>query len=178
MIKEIISGREEDASIFMSCMCGKEIIQIAYYKEDAILHKIIYLKYFGQIENNEDLVHNMFTFTENSFCNFVNKLEEFIDSKGPRTIYINHYEDILQLSKDIDGFYIISNSKNLQDAQEKNYIWDIVFRDPESKEFLFKLKEIKKQILDNSLSISYNNEDKKIIDNMSDINDIVNYSTY
>ena len=151
MIKEIISGREENASLFLHCMCGKEIIQVYYYKEDSILNKIIGLRYYGNIDKKDDLTYAHFQFTENSFCNFVNSLEEFIESTTPRVIYMNHFKDILELSKDKDKFYSISRFKNFEDAKKKKKcIWDITFRDPESKEFLSRLKDLKSQILQDS----------------------------
>lgn len=155
MIKEIISGREEDASLFLHCMCGKEVIQFYYYKKDAILNEIIGLQYYGQIEEKINLTYNNFQFSENSFYNFVNKLEEFIDStpaKIERNIFIAsiHKTDILHLCKDEDGFYTIGRARNLKEAQDHKYVWDIVFRDPESIEILAKLKELKSIILNNN----------------------------
>ena len=63
---------------------------------------------------------------------------------------MNHYEDILHLGRDIEGFYTISRSKNLEYAKKGKYVWDITFRDPEATEFLEGLKAIKNQILEDN----------------------------
>ena len=156
MIKKIISGREENYSIFLHCLCGKEIIQIYYYKEDRILSRIIGMQFYGQIKNPKHLIHNNFQFTDLSFIEFVDKLEEFIhtDSDKDQKLLMSHAkEDILTLKKDADGFFIIGRSKNLEDAREDNFIWDIDFRLPEAQEFLDELKKLKNIILQDRLDI-------------------------
>lgn len=156
MIKKIISGREENYSIFLHCLCGKEIIQIYYYKEDRILSRIIGMQFYGQIKNPKHLIYNNFQFTDPSFIGFVDKLEEFIhtDSDKDQKLLMSHAkEDILTLKKDTDGFFIIGRSKNLEDAREGNFIWDINFRLPEAQEFLDELKKLKIIILQDRLDI-------------------------
>ena len=79
-------------------------------------------------------------------------------------MYLNHHDDILQLSKDKDNFYIIARSKNFQSAQKKSYIWDVVFRDAEAKEFLTHLKDMKDLI-----SNSAQNNDKNVKSNNNNL---------
>lgn len=156
MIKKIISGREENYSIFLHCLCGKEIIQIYYYKEDRILSRIIGMQFYGQIKNPKHLIYNNFQFTDPSFIEFVDKLEEFINTnsdKDQKLLMSHAKEDILTLKKDIDGFFIIGRSKNLEEAREDNFIWDIGFRLPEAQEFLNELKKLKNIILQDRLDI-------------------------
>lgn len=156
MIKKIISGREENYSIFLHCLCGKEIIQIYYYKEDRILSRIIGMQFYGQIKNPKHLIYNNFQFTDPSFIEFVDKLEEFINTnsdKDQKLLMSHAKEDILTLKKDADGFFIIGRSKNLEEAREDNFIWDIDFRLPEAQEFLDELKKLKNIILQDRLDI-------------------------
>jgi len=164
MIKKIISGREENYSIFLHCLCGKEIIQIYYYKEDRILSRIIGMQFYGQIKDPKYLIYNNFQFTDPSFIEFVDKLEEFIhidDNNKDQKLLMSHAkEDILILKKDIDGFFIIGRSKNLEEAREDNFIWDISFRLPEAQEFLNELKKLKDMMLQDRLK---NIEGKSLI---------------
>lgn len=156
MIKKIISGREENYSIFLHCLCGKEIIQIYYYKEDRILSRIIGMQFYGQIKNPKYLIYNNFQFTDPSFIEFVDKLEEFINNdynKDQKILMSHAKEDILTLKKDADGFFIIGRSKNLEEAREDSFIWDIDFRLPEAQEFLDELKKLKSIILQDRLDI-------------------------
>ena len=156
MIKKIISGREENYSIFLHCLCGKEIIQIYYYKEDRVLSRIIGMQFYGQIKNPKDLIYNNFQFTDSSFIEFINKLEEFINNdcdKDQKILMSHAKEDILTLKKDVDGFFIIGRSKNLEEAREDIFIWDINFRLPEAQEFLNELKKLKNIILHDRLNV-------------------------
>lgn len=161
MFREIISGKEEDYSIFLHCLCGKEIIQIYYYKEDTILHKIIGLRYYGQIKEEKNLIYGNFQFSESSFFNFIYKMEEFLNSNEPKSIYMSseYGEDILQLLKDEEDFFKLIRYKDLNEAKKDKDIWDIMFRKPEAKEFLDILKKIKSQILEDN---NNNKVEKKI----------------
>ena len=88
-----------DYSIYMHDFNNKGIVQFSYYEKDYIDDQIIYLEYFGKLSDfaltkrskRKSDIRSIFEFSINTFCNFVNKLEEFYnykENKYPRTIYM------------------------------------------------------------------------------------------
>lgn len=152
MNRFIISGRKEDYSIFLHCLCGNEIIQFYYYKQDSVLGEILGLKYYGALKDPSQSIYNHFQFDSTSFADLILKLEIFIkdDSREVLKYYIAHQkEDILKIEKDEDGFYLLRRSKSLKDSMEDIYLWDITFREEEAIELLSALRKLQKYIIDN-----------------------------
>lgn len=144
MIKEIISSRNEDFTFYVQCSCGQEVIQFYYYKETNIDPKIIGIKYFGYLRDYKDSRCANFSFTEESFNQFIEATYKALHVNIVHGA-IKDKDELLVYDKDKSGFYTLLKAKNSTLIKKGVYIWDICLREEEVSliyEKLLKMKEV------------------------------------
>ena len=144
MIKEIISSRNEDFTFYVQCSCGQEVIQFYYYKETNIDPKIIGIKYFGYLRDYKDSRCANFSFTEESFNQFIEATYKALHVNIVHGA-IRDKDELLVYDKDKSGFYTLLKAKNSTLIKKGVYIWDICLREEEVSliyEKLLKMKEV------------------------------------
>lgn len=146
MIKEIISGRNEDYSFFIQCLCGNEILQFYYFKPTNIDEEIIGLKFYGIVKRAKDSKCTNFFFDRKSFDYFVKAIHKMIISEGPVHGVIADNQDFLIYDKDKYGFYTLLKSRSKILLSKKQYVWDITLRKSEMEEIYNRLLKIKEVI--------------------------------
>ena len=145
MIKEIISSRNEDFTFYVQCNCGQEVIQFYYYKETNIDPKIIGIKYFGYLKDYKDSRCANFTFTEETFNQFI---EATYKALHVNIIHgaIKDEDEFLLFDKDRNNFYTLLKGRNLKSIKKGIYVWDICLREEEVSLIYDKLLEMKEVI--------------------------------
>ena len=144
MIKEIISSRNEDFTFYVQCSCGQEVIQFYYYRETNIDPKIIGIKYFGYLRDYKDSRCANFSFTEESFNQFIEATYKALHVNIVHGA-IKDKDELLVYDKDKSGFYTLLKAKNSTLIKKGVYIWDICLREEEVSliyEKLLKMKEV------------------------------------
>ena len=111
MIKEIISSRNEDFTFYVQCSCGQEVIQFYYYKETNIDPKIIGIKYFGYLRDYKDSRCANFSFTEESFNQFIEATYKALHVNIVHGA-IKDKDELLVYDKDKSGFHTLLKAKN------------------------------------------------------------------
>ena len=145
MIKEIISSRNEDFTFYVQCSCGQEVIQFYYYKETNIDPKIIGIKYFGYLRDYKDSRCANFSFTEESFNQFIEATYKALHVNIVHGA-IKDKAELLVYDKDKSGFYTLLKAKNSTLIKKGVYIWDICLREEEVSLIYEKLLEMKEVI--------------------------------
>lgn len=145
MIKEIISSRNEDYSFFVHCNCGNEIIQFYYYRPTNIDEEIIGIRYYGYVKNVKDSRCTSFTFTRETFNNFIESTYNAIYNENTLYGVIQDNNAYLIFNKDKHGFYTLLKARSKILLLKKQYVWDIMLRKPEVQllyDRLLKMKEV------------------------------------
>ena len=151
MNKTIISSRREDASVFLQCDCGNEIIQVFYYKQTTTCEEIISLAYYGYLEEIKNNSYTRFAFDQVSFKLFIEALqtcaEKFVYSyvitdRSPLRLYID---------KDRFGFTKLTLYMKPFGRTKLRKVWDISIREQALLEFIEELKKIYEKIMEDNL---------------------------
>ena len=145
MIKEIISSRNEDFTFYVQCSCGQEVIQFYYYKETNIDPKIIGIKYFGYLKDYKDSRCANFTFTEETFDQFIDITYKALNVNIVHGS-IKDGSELLIYDKDKHGFYTLLKARSDKLSKKGIYVWDICLREEEVSLIYEKLLEMKEVI--------------------------------
>ena len=149
MIKNIITFKNPDYSIFIQCDCGREILNFYYYKETFTCEEIICLDYFGYVKNEDDFKSKYFTFDHLVLNNFINDL---ISAQNTSEEYYKEYEgknSYLTLKKDNFNFYHLYRFKDKNNLLKNKYIWDVTFHQQQISELIEELLNMKMVIEQN-----------------------------
>lgn len=145
-----------DYCIFIHDSLNKNLLKIFFYEKDLLNEGMIGIQYYGKCHKiiKNDPCCSLSILDELTFCNVVNKLEEFITNVGgryPRTIHTyenNQCESsILYLTRKDEYTFTLARSLTIFASIDKNFTWTFDFTLKQAIQLLDELKDMKKKIL-------------------------------
>lgn len=145
MVKNIISSRNTDYSIFLQCDCGQEVLWLYYFHGTMTCDEIIGLNFIGYFRSEKDYARRYFAFTYNTFAKLIETLKLFqTQNSGEEMLYDRGA--YLVIEKDDRGFYSISTYHNSREMRVKHSIWSVDIREPQVTEFIVELEKMQEVI--------------------------------
>ena len=151
MNKTIISSRREDASVFLHCDCGNEILQVFYYKQTTTCEEIISLAYYGYLEEIKNNSYTRFAFDQTSFRLFIEALQTCAEKFVYSYVLTDRSPLRLCIDKDRFGFTKLTLCMKPFGSAKLRKVWDITIREQALLEFIEELKKIEEKILEDNL---------------------------
>lgn len=155
MAKIIDTSYAKTYAITIHDLNNRGLLEFYYYKGDLINNDKICAQYYGKVidtnKRKKSLLQTCFIFDENSFCNFVNKLEEFVQSNSQNKLTYISYRSrentpTLRLEKLSNREYQISRAWTVYDSMDKKSNWSVIVTDIQAKRLVEHLKIMKIKI--------------------------------